>query len=218
MRFRLPEVSALRELNHEVIDSVLDNRIESRSESMKRWIQRSRPQGASPVIASIQSHLTRWQDITPQMRENLHTVADFLIATPTEYKLVISIDMAWIYTNDAPMLDELSECLLYAKKFSEAVVNRPRNTIVLKTPQHTHRSYFKATKLSRSEKDVIVTFINNHLDEIRPGPALKTWMEESFFRTYEYFFVDHNGLAWVTMFALVKPGLIKKTYDIISTK
>jgi hypothetical protein len=216
MRFRLPEVSVLRELNHADIDRILDSRIQSRRESAERWATQGRLRGIGPAIPIIQSN--RWHNITDEMRENLHTIADFLIATRVDYKLVISIDMAWVYTNSVVMLDELRHYPVYAKKFTEAVVDKPKRTIVLKSPNHTHRSYFRAGKLSASEKDSVVTFINNHLDEIRPSPSLLMWMEEPYFRTYEYFFIDHNGPYWLTMIGLVKPGLIKKTYDIICDK
>lgn len=216
MRFRLPEASALRELNHADIDRILDYRIESRLEAEERWKQ-SRSTIVSPAIIPT-LRASRWREITNEMRQDLHNVADFLIASRVDYKLVISVDVVWIYTNSLTMIDEIRSYSVYAKQFTEAVITRPKNTIALKEPKHTHRSYFKPGKLGKSEKKVIVEFLNKHLDELRPSPAMLEWMQEDFMRIHEYYFVDHNGPYWLTMFGLVKPGLIKKTYEIISAK
>lgn len=219
MRFRLPEASVLRDLDHTAIDEIIDDRIESRRDAEERWTRVGRTAGRTAIAATIPVlKATKWREISDDMRENIHSVAEFLISARAPYKLVISVDIVWVYTNSLTMLDELRHYPVYAKKYSEAIVDKPKNTVVLREPKHTHRSYFKNTKLARNERDILVRFLLNHQDEIRLSPALLDWITNNFHRTYDYFFIDHNGPYWLTMLGLVRPGLIKKTYDIISAK
>jgi hypothetical protein len=93
-------------------------------------------------------------------------------------------------------------------------VNRPKNTIRLKDPQHQWRSYFKIGKLTTEQKTQLVNFLANQSD-IRISPALTQWIDLKFTRTQDYFFVDYNTTTWLTMLSLVTPGLIRKTLQII---
>jgi hypothetical protein len=53
---------------------------------------------------------------------------------------------------------------------------------------------------------------------VRLSPALKSWISQSFNRTQDYFFVDHDSLTWLTMLSLVQPGIVRKTMHIIPAK
>jgi hypothetical protein len=100
-------------------------------------------------------------------------------------------------------------------KFTESVIVRPRNTVAVKHPNHCYRSYFRATKLTNQEKDRILTFLQGQTD-IRVSPALTEWITEPFNRTQDYFFVDYNSESWLTMLGLIRPGLIRKTVQIVA--
>jgi hypothetical protein len=108
--------------------------------------------------------------------------------------------------------------MLTGKKYSEAVIDRPKNTILLKNPQHQFRSYFKITKITSDQKDMLINFLNNQRAGIRVSPALETWITGKFHRTQDYFFVDHNEMSWLTMLSLVHPGIIRKTLQIVTDK
>ena len=108
--------------------------------------------------------------------------------------------------------------MLTGKKYSKAVIDRPKNTIQLKKPQHKFRSYFKITKITSEQKDMLINFLNNQRAGIRVSPALETWITGKFHRTQDYFFVDHDEISWLTMLALVHPGIIRKTQQIIQAK
>jgi hypothetical protein len=53
-------------------------------------------------------------------------------------------------------------------------------------------------------------------DEVRISPALAEWVDTPFNRTQDYFFVDYNAETWLTMLSLVRPGLIRKTVQIVA--
>jgi hypothetical protein len=64
----------------------------------------------------------------------------------------------------------------------------------------------------------LVKFLQNHQNTVRLSPALTQWLPLSFNRTQDYFFVDYDSPLWLTMLALVHPGLIRKTMQIIQAK
>ena len=103
------------------------------------------------------------------------------------------------------------------KSYSQAVICRPKDTIQLKEPKHEFRSYFKITKITQEQKDYLIAFLANQ-QTVRLSPALRHWTTVPFNRTQDYFFVDHDGLSWLTMLSLVRPGLIRKTMQIIQAK
>ena len=53
---------------------------------------------------------------------------------------------------------------------------------------------------------------------MRLAPSLVSWMDQPYLRTQDYFFVDHDSEAWPTMLALVQPGVIRKTQQIVTAK
>ena len=90
----------------------------------------------------------------------------------------------------------------------------------LRNPQHRLRSYFRETRLTAEEKQSIGQFLLNQ-PGIRLGKGLKDWIEQEYARysskyTRDYFFVDHDNHSWLTMLALVRPGLIRRTVQIIA--
>lgn len=209
VNFAMPEVTALREISHEHIDYVIERRKIWREVAQQRW---GFTQANTPL-----SRLSR--QFTDQMVQNLHDFADFLMAQTVDFKLVVSVDTAWLYSNDLDLINTVSY-LPYVKNpdFSQAVVDRPRNTIKLKRTDYQWRSYFRAVKLTNEQKDNLERFLTSQAAHIRCSPALVDWMAFPFNRVHDYFFVDYNGETWLTMLALVQPGLIRKTMQIIPAK
>lgn len=208
--FRLDEVSCLKELDHDYIDSILERRKEYREIGRLRLARHNN----KPGIATIMSK--RWRDITEVTELNLHQLADQLLECNVPFKLVTSVDQGWVYTNHLSLIETLNaDHELKYKQLSEAVLDRPKNTIRLVNSPYTHRSYLKIAKLSVTEKETVINFFVNQQGYIRLSPALITWAESELSRTQDYFFIDHSGDSWLVMLALIKPGLIRKTVEII---
>ena len=130
--------------------------------------------------------------------------------------MVISVNQCWIYSNDTIFLERIERLpFVNGAKFTESVIVRPRNTVAVKHPHHRYRSYFRATKLNNDEKDRILSFLQGQND-VRISPALAEWIATPFNRTQDYFFVDYNAESWLTMLSLVRPGLIRKTVQIVA--
>ena len=210
LSFTLDEASALRDLDHEEIDRTIERRKEWRSIAMQRW------QKSNNSFSNILGR--RRKEITDKTVENLHALANILLTTISDYKLVVSVNQGYVYTNNLTLIDQLDNLgCLDCKSYSRADINRPQNTIQLKTPRHQFRSYFKIAKLTTEQKAHLTGFLLNQ-QTVRISPALKAWITGSFNRTQDYFFVDHNEMSWLTMLSLVRPGLIRKTMQIIQAK
>jgi hypothetical protein len=207
--FHLDEVSALRELNHQYIDVIIERRRQWREISLQRWTN---------SVQSNKNIITRRaKDITDETVINLHALTDVLLRSRVEFKLVTSVSTAWVYTNDIQLLETLDELdFLIWKNYSEAVVDRPKNTIKLKEPKHKYRSYLKCVKLTDEEKTHLCNFFANQHGHARISPALLKWMGERWHRTQDYFFVDHDDESWLVMLSLIKPSMIRKTVELIA--
>ena len=211
IRFHLDEVNCLRTLDHAHIDSQIERRIAWRS--IQHTLAPNRTTGA---IATMLSN--RAKKINETTVEHLHTLADILLTASTNFKLVVSSFTGYVYANDLALIDRVSQLPgITNVEYTRAIVGRPKNTIRLKNPQHQWRSYFKISKLSTEQKTQLTNFLANQ-HTVRLSPALAQWTDQKFTRTQDYFFVDYNEPAWLTMLSLVQPGLIRKTLQIIPTK
>jgi hypothetical protein len=222
--FTLDEVSCLRELDHDYIDAIIARRRMWREAAHQRWasLNGSLKSAIIPVISGRMNpakHIItpRHKIITDAMVEDLHELADVLIRTTSEFKIVTSVNTGWIYSNSLTLIKRLNNlACLYDKSLTEAHITRPKNTVVLDNPTHTHRSYFKTVKLTPEEKQNLTNFLTNQREFLRSSPSLIEWSENPFHRLQDYFFIDHTGESWLVMLALVKSGIIRKTVNIIA--
>lgn len=209
IKFYIEEASALRDLDHGMIDNIIEARRKWRQIRHQRW------QNKSSILASVLSK----PEIDDNCVKNLHDLADVLIKSKYEFKSVVSFNTMWVYSNDVPLLAEIGKLpYLSDHEFAKAVVSRPRDTVVLKNPTHTHRSYFKHSKLTALEKQQLSNFLKNNQSTVRISPGMLPWLDSGFLRTQDYFFVDYSEPTWLTMLNLVRPGLIRKTLQIQQAK
>jgi hypothetical protein len=211
MSFQLDEVSCLRALDHVSIDRLMKRRQEWREVAEHRWLNAKQNTGVTVR--------RRGKLITEDTINNLHTLAEVLLTTDKDFKLVVSANQAWVYTNDPVLFDCLDQLLiLQCKTYFQAQVNRPPNTVQLKKSNYSFRSYFRFSKLTALQKDQLVDFLINQQTQVRLSPSLKTWINQPFNRVQDYFFIDYKTASWTTMLSLVHPGLIRKTLQIILAK
>lgn len=211
--FQLDEVSCLRELSHENIDEFIRRRQIWREISQQRWGNGKQVPKNSILVGR------RWKEITADTIKNLHDLANLLLISNTDYKLVVSVDQGWVYTNDLYLIDQIDQMTaLKYKHYSKAKIDRPKNTIRLKNSKYQYRGYFRVTKLQIEQKNQLTKFLETQKISVRLSPALQLWLRQNFNRTQDYFFVDYDNPQWLTMLGLVAPGLIRKTVQIIPAK
>jgi hypothetical protein len=200
--FELQEVSCLRTLDHEYIDAQLDRR--------KEWA----------VIRTRNPYRPTRREITADLELALHNLADHLLTTPYEFKLVVSMNQGYVYTNFKELIYQLDNMpSLQCKSYGKAVIVRPKNTIQLKNPKHKFRSYFKFGKITEKEKENLINFLINQHTHMRISPALWDWVNAPKFNSLQdYYFIDYDSETWLTMLSLIRPGAVRKTMQIIPAK
>jgi hypothetical protein len=208
--FSLDEATCLRELDHANIDELIQRRKQWQEVTQQRWINGRQ----NTTILS-----RRWKEITEKTVADLHSVADVLLASAADFKLVVSVHLGHVYTNDLALLAKL-DCMpeLTCKTRTQAQIDRPQNTIRLKKSNYNFRSYFKTLHLSAQEKQQLVNFLKTQQDFVRTSPSMNQWIKEPFTRLQDYYFVDHDSEQWLTLISLVYPGIIRKTMQILADK
>jgi hypothetical protein len=213
LSFHLDEANCLRELSHDNIDELIKRRQAWREIAQQRWTTGKQGHKIPSIVGR------RWRPITDKTLEDLHSLAQVLITASVDFKLVVSVDLGYVYTSDLLLLDQVDQLdFLRHKFYTQARVDRPKDTIKLKNPQHQYRSYLKMIKLTAQQKHNLVKFLQNQNASVRLSPALLGWMQQPLNRTQDYFFIDHESTAWLTMLYLVHPGIIRKTMHIIADK
>ena len=209
--FYIDEASCLRTLDHDKINDFIERRQQWREIAQQRWVNGRQKHG---IIMS-----RRWKEITEKTVTDLHALAEQLLTTSAQFKLVVSVNQGYVYTNELTLIDCLDSLpqLMY-KSYTCAEVCRPKNTIQLKNSAYKLRTYLRLIKLGAQQKDQLADFLDNQQKHIRISPALSRWIDQPFNRTQDYFFIDHDSESWLTMLSLVCPGIIRKTMHIIPAK
>jgi hypothetical protein len=198
-------------LDHDKIDQFIERRQVWREIAQQRWT--SGRQGNGTILTQ------RWKEITEKTIADLHSLAEVLLTTKVDFKLVVTVNWGYLYSSDLKFIDQIDQLpQLKNKNYSQAKIDRPKNTIRLKNSRYQHRGYFKMTKLTPEKKTALANFLQNQQANIRLSPALAVWLKDPFARTQDYFFIDYNTESWLTMLGLVHPGLIRKTVAIIPAK
>lgn len=207
--FCLDEVSCLRQLDHDHINQLIERK--------QQW--RRRAQDLQYHSDNTYPQRFRWREITQQTVTDLHVLADHLLTTPAEFKLVVTTGQGYVYTNDLELIDQLSNMPgMSNKTYTQAQIVRPKNTIKLKNSPYAFRSYFKMLKLTVNQKEILENFLIAQSQHVRLSPSLIQWISQPFVRTQDYFFVDHDSEKWPTMLSLIQPGIVRKTMHIIADK
>lgn len=196
-KFYLYNVNVLRVLDHRAIDE--------RIEYQRSWRSRS--------------NWSYFKEITDNDVIQLHSLCDVLTANTGNYKLVVSSNVAYVYSNDLAFVTELNDLsYLSKKKVSQINVTRPSGTIALRDPKWTHRTYFRSRTLDLDKKNQLRNYLLQR-ENIRISPGLFEWFEYSAnwnTWTQSYYFIDHNNDGEILFLNMVSPGITNRTLQIIA--
>lgn len=203
LRFSVYYAGAIRDLKFENLQQDL-NRVKTRLDyRMNSWSESYR--------ASQQfRHDQALKCLTTVVTE-LHTFSKF--------KLNITYDAVYIYSNDHSGLKRLGQNLngnLTPARLTSVKITHAPDTVVLNS-EHKFRTYFRKLVLNSDERTYVRNWLMNQANTIRLSPGLTNWCNNftEQYRLPGYFF-DHSDRRLLEMFALVRPGLIKQTKTIVA--
>jgi hypothetical protein len=196
-KFYLYNVNVLRVLDHEAISERIEHQRIWRSTSNWRYSK----------------------EITDNDVDHLHNLCDVLTAYKGQFKIVVSSNVAYVYSNDLDFITSLSNLpYLTHTRVSQINVTRPSGTIALKDPKWTHRTYFRSRTLDVDKKNQLRNYLLKR-ENIRISPGLFDWFEYSAnwnTWTQSYYFIDHNNDGEILFLNMVSPGITNRTLQIVA--
>lgn len=136
----------------------------------------------------------------------------------SDTKVITYYAWVYVYCNDpVPILQDL-QAVTQDITVKKAVVNRPKNTIIRRDPQHTIRSYLRSKKITDQQKTSLATLLRNQSD-ITISRTLKDWLAlagKNQYWAYDYFWFDHDNQGLELMLEMIVPGVIGRSHQIIA--
>ena len=157
----------------------------------------------------------RSSKIDDNQKADLHSFID-VVASLKEHKIMLTWQHVYIYTNTVADLEMLAS-LPYVKHCwpTQAVINRPRDTVILTEPKYKYRTFFKERCLTEANMASLSKFLLNRKDCFSITENLEKRLSTGGnFYTLSHYFVDHNDMKDLVMLQIVCPGIVRKTLTI----
>ena len=153
--------------------------------------------------------------ITERDQERLHKVCDMLLAINNPFKKVVCNNTMWLYTNHPEDFAAVVACpgtkLIEHK---QANVSLPADCIMLNTPKHKFRTFFRERFLDDAQRELIKKYFNTRAGQFRAGPGFKQLLNGSRQWIASYYFVDHDDEKDALFINIACPQLVRKTLPI----
>jgi hypothetical protein len=147
----------------------------------------------------------------------LSDLLTFLWPIRDQIKLVFSGDWGYIYSNNKSLLQQIgNKHYVHTYYIKEAVVDRPKDTILLKSSAYRFRSFLRERLWTWDDKNRVLAYLENQPD-IKIGRGLQYWLkyETRWLWTRRYHYFDHNDEKIQLMLQLICPGIVRTTMPII---
>lgn len=149
--------------------------------------------------------------------DNLLDLLVFVWPVRDQIKPVFSGDWGYIYSNNKELLQQISDrCYVHTYYIKEAVVNRPKDTILLRSSPYRFRSFLKERLWTMDDKNRLFAYLQNQ-PNIKIGRGFHYWLkyETRWLWTRRYHYFDHNDAKIELMLQLICPGIVRTTMPII---
>lgn len=207
LKLRMKDFSCLREIRKadvvlKQVEAVVRRRFEQRCNYSRFFNRRDLPTELSSRQYDLDSLIKMLHLLWP-MRDQI--------------KATFSGDWGYIYSDDKKLLQSISsQHYVHSYYIKEAVVTRPKDTVVLQTSLYQFRSFLKERQWTLDDKTRILAYLENQ-PGIKISRGLAYWLKYDtrwhWSRRYHYF--DHNDAKIELMLQLIYPGIIRKTMPII---
>jgi len=213
LKLQVKDFSCLREMRNSTktqteVEFIVTKRFAKRLSYDRFWTY---TESGSSIL-----NTTDEQTTTKMRLDNLIHMLGHLWPIRNQVKIMFSGDWGYIYSNDRDLLIKIDN-LNYVQGYyiKEAVVSKPKNTVVLKSSPYCFRSYFAYKVYNMAEKARIQSYLENQPD-IKISRGLARWLKYTppgWSRRHYYF--DHNDTKIELMLRLIFPDLLRTTMPII---
>jgi hypothetical protein len=213
LKLHLKDFSCLREMRNSTktqieVEFITTKRFAKRLSYDRFWTY------TEPGSAIL--NVTDEQTTTKMRLDNLIHILGVLWPVRHQVKIIFSGDWGYIYSNDRDLLLKIKD-LHYVTGYyiKEAVISKPKNTVVLKSSPYRFRSYFAYKKYDEDKKTRILDYLKNQPD-IKISKGLNHWLKykiSDWSRRHYYF--DHNDSRIELMLQLIFPDIVRTTMPII---
>ena len=218
LKLQVKDFSCLREMRNSTrtqteVEFIVAKRFAKRLSYDRFWTYTS-PGLAIPGLAILNT--TDEQTTTKMRLDNLIHMLGHLWPVRNQVKIMFSGDWGYIYSNDRDLLIQIDN-LYYVTGYyiKEAVVSKPKNTVVLKSSAYQFRSYLAYKKYDDAKKSRILDYLKNQPD-VKISRGLSHWLKykaSDWSRRHYYF--DHNDTKIELMLQLIFPDIVRTTMPII---
>lgn len=153
---------------------------------------------------------------------NIYAALNFFAAETEPFKLTLSGNWAYIYTNDSSMANRLTSACPAAKvRFAkQAEVSQPRDAVMLSQSSFAYRTYLRSMWLDDQQIVNLDNFFAAQTDNnIGPCKSFQRFLKSNTaYKSHwlaSHYFIDHNDPGYPLMLSLVVPRVVRKTLPIV---
>lgn len=157
------------------------------------------------------------QTVSAEHQLLMLNLCDSILSITKPFKRIVYSDWQYFYTNDKDIFDNLSSMPgVQHVHYADAVVNKPRDVVILANSQYQWRTYFRDRTFSREQSQLLANFITQRPQQFRITANWRERLSRSWFYIYGGFFVDHHNQHDSLLLNMVLPGCVRKTLPIES--
>lgn len=159
---------------------------------------------------------------TPEVIKNIYTTLDFFINETEPFKLTLSGNWAYIYTNDDAFAQRLvAACSgIHLRHVKQAKITQPRDAVLLNESKFAYRTYLRPMWIDDQQITNLDNFFAAQTDNnVGPCKSFQRFLKSNAnYKSHwlaSHYFVDHNDPGYPLMLSLVVPRMVRKTLPIV---
>lgn len=161
--------------------------------------------------------LTQRDIITDHYLQHMLDLSDAITAITQPFKRVVYSDWQYFYTNCPEIFAGLAAMpgVKYTT-YTKAVIDRPRDTVILQHSDYAWRSYFQERMYPQEQIALLSNFILSRDQQFKITNTWRERLPQKWCYINRSFFVDHHDQRDALLLNMVIPGCVRKTLPIVS--
>lgn len=159
---------------------------------------------------------------TPDVIKNIYATLNFFAGETEPFKLTLSGNWAYVYTNDIALANRLvASCPAAKVRFvKQAELSQPRDAVLLSHSEFAYRTYLRSMWVDDQQIVNLDSFFDaQNSTNVSPCKSLKLFLKSNTnYKSHwvaNHYFIDHNDPGYPLMLSLVVPRIVRKTLPIV---